>query len=267
MKTTLPARRLAAAFSVAALLLSGAACSTSGDEDTAPSTTAGADASTTTAGGADDETTTTEDDDTTSTTSGGSSGGEGDFDDLLPALSDLPDGYQEVEPDDDDSSDDFGPELEEACPDADLIREFTENDPNLEGQSKASFETEYEQAIDITIRHANDREVPLADLIDAYNGCDPIETVEDGTPMTLDFFAEETDLGDEGVHMQMDLVVDFNGTPLEITFHGFAFRRDGVSVEVTAQSGLDETDFSTKPAHPDEAFDIASTIADAIGSR
>src|SRR5690606_37221694 len=81
------------------------------------------------------------------------------------------------------------------------------------------------------------------------------------------FFAETIDLGEESLHMQMDLVIDLGSATLDVEFHGFAFRRDGVSVQVTSSSGVDESDLSTVPPHADEAYEIASAIFDAIGDR
>jgi hypothetical protein len=261
MTFTHPSRRLVATLSVAALLVAGSACSASGDDDAGTPTTAA------TTGG-DDPTTTVGGDETTTTT-GGTSGGD-DLESLLPTVDDLPDGYREVFDDDggNDDTDDLDDELEAACPDASRLAEILDDgDTNDDdGDVSVKFATSSNQEIEIEIRPSNDRDVPVDEFIDAINACDVIETETNGYPATIDLSAASSDLGDEAMQFGMEMTIEVDGRTVEVQFGALQFRRDGIAVEVTVSSGL-EDDGTPVPGDFDAGEELAKAIDEAIGSR
>ena len=129
-----------------------------------------------------------------------------------------------------------------------------------------TFETVEGQSVEITIRPANDREVDVAELVAAYNACDVLETELGGNPTTINFSAGTLDRGEDGAQLVMDMVVSYEGQDYDVGIHGFLFRRDGISVQVSAQSGLMD-DGTTVPADVDVAELVAERIDEAIQER
>lgn len=267
-----------AALSVAVLAVTGTACGVEGADDEAAPTTAP-----TTAPAADDPTTTeaagpsTSETDVVTTTSEDVTTPDdpvdpGDLEALLPTEDDLPSNYarqpDEDEDDDEDADDDdLDAAMEAACPDAAVILDANDDDDaNDDAEVSRTFETVEDQSVEITIRPANDREVDVEALIAAYNDCDVLETELGGNPTTIDFSADTLDRGDDGAQLVMDMVVSYEGQDYDVSIHGFLFRRDGISVQVSAQSGLLD-DGTTVPGDVDVAELVAERIDDAIQDR
>ena len=261
MHSTVSPRRIAATLSVAALLFAGAACSAEGD-DASPDTTAAGDVSTTDGGG--DATTTTESTDPVDPS---------DLEALLPSDDDIPSEYVR-QPDDssDDSSDsELDAELEKACPDAVRIGDLIDDGSDDSDQVSRSWKTEDDdREIEVQLKPANEKDVPVEDFIDAINSCDVIETDLNGTAATLELAAESLDLGDEAMKLEMTITFEILGEPTELVLHGFMFHRDGVAAQVSATSGLAQTgatDFEVVDADVDVAEQLAADLDDAIQSR
>jgi len=247
MRTSSPTRRrVAAALSLTALLLAGSACGVDGDDDASPTTT-----------GPGTETSTPAE--------------LGDLSDLLPSEQDLPDGYLLQPAEAPAPSSQLGDELEDACPEAARIRAIIDrgdedDDAGDEGAVARTFATEQKQEIEVEIRPANPRDVPVDDFIDAISSCSTIETETNGRPATIELSAAPLDLGDDAMRLTMDMVITVGTDDVDITFEGFLFRRNGVAVEVTASSGVLD-DYRTVPGDPDVAEQLAADIDQAIQER
>jgi hypothetical protein len=264
MHTNASPRRLVAALTVTALLITGAACSAEGDDTATTTTAAGDDGTTSTTA------TTTSGDDGTTTTDPTGSGDPSDLEALLPTEDDLPADYVEVPSDDDDDDDDSSMDdaIAESCPDAaEILEALGDNDDeNADQTVTRDFEAEDDRSIEVRVRPAHSREVPVDDLIDAYNSCDVLQTDLNGYPTEIAMEASALDIGDDAVRLTMDISIDDGSQILDVTLDAFLFRRDGVSVQVNAQSGFDSTGAVT-PVDSDVAEQLAADIDEAIQAR
>ena len=234
---------LVAALGVTLLL--GAACS-SGDDDSTDTT---GDGTTTTAQPVDDAT----------------------LQALLPTDADLPAGYSlifdgtaaDAEADDDDDSDtDAGTDqaFDEACPGlSEMATDAMGGSDDEETGFVRSWEAEDDRAIEVRVRQARAVDVDVEALVAAINDCETIETDMDGLPATLDLQAEPLELGDDGYRTTLAVTIDFDIAVVQVESTTFAFRRNGVAVDVEVESGTDD-DMAPVPADVDAAEQLAADL-------
>lgn len=263
MHTNASPRRLVAALTVATLVLTGAACSAEGKDAATTTTAAGdqVDSSSTTEGG--DSTTTTETSEPVDPT---------ELEALLPSDDDLPADYvrQPDEEDDDSDDEDLDADLEEACPEAARIGDLIDDSGQDADSVSRTWATEDQREIGVELKQASQDDVSIDEFIAAVNSCDVVETDLNGTAATIELSADSLDLGDEAMKLDMTISFELLGQPAELVLHGYLFRRDDVSAQVSASSGLAQTgesDFELIDADDDVAERIAAGLDDAIQSR
>jgi predicted small secreted protein len=261
-----------------------AGCGTSGGEDAdegATATTAAPDDDGSDDGGTDEG--------TTETTEGGSDDGGSDegssasieaLEAILPTVEDVGPGYEVDESSADDDDDDMGDDEDdeadpmdeafiEACPGLEQLA-FLDLDSDDAGDSAMisfSDENDRELAVELDPSTEDFTEDNVDALVEAFAGCDDISlTDEDGANFTISIVAErDGSRGDFGMRFDMDVAVDFLGTPIDLQFAGHAFSVDGIAAFVSVTSGISETETTFDMVPLDE--ELLGDMADLMENR
>lgn len=259
-----------------------ASCGTSGGDDADSG-----DKTTTTAAASDDEGADEPvDEPTTTKADDGDSGGSvtsAQLADILPTVDDVPAGYEvsdedlgdepEESDDPDESSDEEDPTEQamiEACPGAEILEELDNSSEDNADEVSREFSNEADATLEVALDPTPDQfdEATVDKVVDALSDCGTIETEdEDGNAITMEISAEKTDeYGDFGVRMTMSAEFSMMGMTIPIEFEGLIFDVGGVTVSVTASSGLDDATFEPVPGDYDVIPELASSMQERVES-
>lgn len=267
-------RTLLALIALLACLGLVAGCGTSGGDATAPTTTKAADDGAGTTEPSDDSDT-TEPTDTTEP-SDDASVAVADLEALLPTEEEVGPDYtldsssaDGTDDSGDDETDSTDEQFKEACPGLEQL-DFLDSAADAGDESAmVSFVTEDDREIEVELDPTSEdfTEDNLDQLVEAFSGCEDIEiTDEDGISYTISITAEpDGSRGDFGLRVDMDIAIDFMGTPVTFQFAGQAFKIGDVGVFVSATSGLEETETDFTPVPLDE--EILSDLSDLMENR
>lgn len=273
-------RRLLLLIALLASLGLVAGCGTSGGEASSTTTTAAPAPD----DGADDATTTepTDADEPDQPDDGGTATiSVEELEALLPTEEEVGNGYVleestadgTAETDDDEDTDSTDQQFEEACPglaELDFLDDASDAD---DSSAMVSFATEDERELEVELDPTSEdfTEDNLDELIDAFADCQDLEiTDEDGFTSTISISAQpDGSRGDFGLRLDMDISIDFLGTPVSFQFAGQAFKIDDIAVFVSATSGLEETETDFTPIPLDEELlgDISDLMENRVNDR
>ena len=157
-------------------------------------------------------------------------------------------------------------EMEKQCPKAAEL-DFLDDTDTTNDDVSVEFKNDKDQGIEVSLDPTGGpvTEDNIDQVIEAFNDCGTLTVTDpDMGEMTMELSAKPTDVGDFGADITMNAKLDLFGVPVTLDFHGLIFSVDGVTVGVTASSGLDANTMEPTPIDDEDLPDLAAEMESRV---
>lgn len=159
-------------------------------------------------------------------------------------------------------------EMKKQCPKAAEL-DFLDDTDTTNDEVGVEFKNAKDQGIEVSLDPTAGpiNEENIDQVIEAFNDCGTLNVTDpDMGEMEMKLSAKPLEVGDFGADITLNAKLDLFGVPVTLDFHGYIFSVDGVTVSVTAISGLDSTSMEPTPLDDERLPDLAAEMEDRVKS-